>query len=111
MVASNFVSKGIFILYINDRVKIALSFHHLSGRTNLIGSLGILNNISSWGVYPNIGKTEFDNDYFDLISDSNFKEGIKSILLKNPDVIGICCGSTPRHLKSLKKLINIRQQK
>ena len=70
----------------------------------------ILNNISSWGVYPNIGKTEFDNDYFDLISDYNFKEGIKSILLKNPDVIGICCGSTPSHLKSLKKLINIRQQ-
>ena len=64
--------------------------------------------IPYWGVYPNVGNTEFDNDYFDLINDYNFKKGIKSILFMNPSVIGVCCGSTPDHIKTLKKLITER---
>ena len=44
-------------------------------------------------------------------NDSNFKKGIQSILSKNPYVIGVCCGSTPRHLKILKQLIETRYSK
>ena len=69
------------------------------------------NKIPNWGAYPNIGQTEYDNDYLKIINNFNFKNGIESILLKNPNVIGICCGSTPQHLKSLKQLMKIRCSK
>ena len=58
-----------------------------------------------WGTYPNLGKTDFKNDYFDIIDESNFSAGMKSILIKDPGVIGVCCGSTPQHIKKLKTLI------
>ena len=59
----------------------------------------------TWGTYPNLGKTDFKNDYFDIIDESNFSTGMKSILIKDPGVIGVCCGSTPQHIKKLKSLI------
>lgn len=59
----------------------------------------------TWGTYPNLGKTDFKNHYFDIIDESNFSTGMKSILIKDPGVIGVCCGSTPQHIKKLKSLI------
>ena len=59
----------------------------------------------NWGSYPNLGITDFKNDYFDIIDESNFDRGMKSILIKDPNVIGVCCGSTPLHIKKLKSLI------
>ena len=47
-------------------------------------------------------------DLINNISVYNFKKGIKSILFMNPSVIGVCCGSTPDHIKTLKKLITER---
>ena len=58
-----------------------------------------------WGTYPNLGKTDFENDYFDIIDESNFSAGMKSILIKDPGVIGVCCGSTPQHIRKIKTLI------
>ena len=58
-----------------------------------------------WGTYPNLGKTDFENDYFDIIDESNFSAGMKSILMKDPGVIGVCCGSTPQHIRKIKTLI------
>ena len=59
-----------------------------------------------WGVYPNLGKTNYENDYFKIISDSNLNDGMISLLSKEPNVIGLCCGSTPLHIKYLKSIIN-----
>jgi len=59
-----------------------------------------------WGVYPNLGKTDYDNDYFDIINDSNFEENISWYLEQNPSIIGACCGSTPKHIEIIKHLIN-----
>ena len=59
----------------------------------------------TWGTYPNLGKTDFKNHYFDIIDESNFGTGMKSILIKDPGVIGVCCGSTPQHIKKIKSLI------
>ncbi|MBT3216031.1 MAG: homocysteine S-methyltransferase family protein [Candidatus Marinimicrobia bacterium] len=59
-----------------------------------------------WGVYSNLGVTEFDNDYFDTINDYNFKESISLYLEHSPSVIGACCGSNPKHIKMIKNLIN-----
>ena len=58
-----------------------------------------------WGAYPNLGCTDYENDYFDIIDESNFNDGMKSILNKDPDVIGVCCGSRPHHVKLLKSLV------
>ncbi len=59
-----------------------------------------------WGAYPNLGVNEYENDYFEIIDNPFFKKCIKSILEKSPNVIGLCCGSTPKHVKFLNKLIN-----
>ena len=60
---------------------------------------------NDWGVYPNLGKTDFDNDYFELINSDNFREAMLSYLDLSPSVIGACCGSTPEHIHLLKKLL------
>jgi len=58
-----------------------------------------------WGVYPNLGVTDYSNDYFDIISNNKFMLGIENILKHDPHVIGCCCGSSPMHIKILKKQI------
>jgi len=60
---------------------------------------------AKWGVYPNLGKTDFDNDYFDIINDSKFRDSVSQYLDRNPAVIGSCCGSNPIHIKILKSII------
>ncbi len=58
-----------------------------------------------WGVYPNLGVKDYSNDYFDIISHNTLVLGIKNILKYDPHVIGFCCGSSPMHIKILKKQI------
>ena len=58
-----------------------------------------------WGAYPNLGCTDYENDYFETIDESNFSDGVTSILNKDPDVIGVCCGSRPHHVNLLKSLV------
>ena len=60
---------------------------------------------NDWGVYPNLGKTDFDNDYFELIKFDNFRDAMRKYLNLAPSVIGACCGSTPEHIRLLKTLI------
>lgn len=59
----------------------------------------------NWGVYSNLGVTDYDNNYFNTINDSNFKESISLYLESNPTIIGACCGSTPKHIEMIKNLI------
>lgn len=58
-----------------------------------------------WGVYPNLGKTDFDNDYFEIINRDSFRDSILSYLDLSPSIIGACCGSTPEHIRLLKSLL------
>ncbi|MBH09630.1 MAG: hypothetical protein CMG74_04600 [Candidatus Marinimicrobia bacterium] len=58
--------------------------------------------LGSWGVYPNLGITDFGNNYFQILDEHKFKAGMEKILHLNPDVIGLCCGSTPKHIQLLK---------
>jgi len=70
---------------------------------------GIQNIISQWdgqwGAYPNLGNIDYENDYFTIIDEPNFKRAITTLLSYKPDVIGLCCGSTPRHIIELKNLL------
>ena len=58
-----------------------------------------------WGAYPNLGESDYKNDYFNVIDTSNFLAGFQSMLKNKPDVIGVCCGSTPMHINQLTKVI------
>lgn len=61
----------------------------------------------SWGVYPNMGieNPEPDGKINHIISDENWKKYLKEILIEKPDVIGACCGSSPKHIRIIKNLI------
>lgn len=57
-----------------------------------------------WGTYPNLSNSDYDNEYLTIIDDSDFKNSIEELCYHKPDVIGLCCGSTPRHIIELTKL-------
>ena len=57
-----------------------------------------------WGAYPNLGVHDYSNEYFNIITKTQFIAGMKNILNLKPNIIGCCCGSTPLHIKFLKKL-------
>tara|TARA_B110000196_G_scaffold299824_1_gene292731 strand:+ start:99 stop:950 length:852 start_codon:yes stop_codon:yes gene_type:complete len=84
----------------------------LLNNCNQVGTtVASLKNIRSgwtgmWGVYPNLGLIDYENDYSQTLDDSNFRFGMTSILAMEPNVVGICCGSTPNHIKLLKSIIN-----
>lgn len=63
----------------------------------------------SWGIYPNLGLTDFNNDYFEIITDGEFKKNFEKYLELNPDVVGACCGSTPKHIKMLREMMDKRK--
>ncbi len=61
----------------------------------------------NWGVYLNCGSGEYTDDNITCgVSPNNYKETIRNILPKSPSFIGACCGSTPKHIKEIKKLLN-----
>ena len=59
-----------------------------------------------WGAYPNLGNFDYENEYFNIIDESNFHRAISTLISYKPDVFGLCCGSTPNHIKELKNLLN-----
>ncbi len=63
--------------------------------------------IKDWGTYPNLGKEDYGNDYFDIINESKFDHAFRSILNKRPNALGACCGSSPNHIIKIKNLIEL----
>jgi len=61
-----------------------------------------------WGVYPNLGIDDYENDYFSILEEPNFKNAITRLFSYQPDVIGLCCGSTPSHINKLKKIYKLQ---
>ena len=58
-----------------------------------------------WGVYPNLGITEYSNDYFLRVDRNILTSKIRKIINRNPDVIGLCCGSTINDIKLIKQIM------
>ncbi len=62
-----------------------------------------------WGAYLNCGSGNFTDENIKCgVSSSQYKKTIESILPKFPSFVGACCGSTPEHIKGIKKLLNGR---
>ena len=60
---------------------------------------------NKWGVYPNLGITNFSNDYFEKVDNYTFFNKVKSILKMEPNVIGLCCGASIKDIKRLKRIL------
>ncbi len=60
-----------------------------------------------WGAYLNCGSGEFrDENIACGVSPIEYKNEVEKILPKQPSFIGACCGSTPEHIKEIKKLLD-----
>lgn len=62
----------------------------------------------SWGVYPNLGKTEVvgDGSSINVIDKITFREAVLKYLKYKPAVLGVCCGSSPFHVGLLRELVD-----
>ena len=58
-----------------------------------------------WGVFPNLGITDYKNNYLKIIEKHVFTKKMQNILKIEPNIIGACCGSSPEHIKILNNLI------
>ena len=59
----------------------------------------------SVGAYPNLGLTNYENDYFKVIDQTSLLNCLKALIEQELDIIGLCCGSTPYHVSLLNALI------
>jgi len=61
----------------------------------------------NWGFYLNCGSSVINNDSITCgISPEEYTLEAEMYLKKNPSFIGACCGSSPKHTKALKKLLD-----
>ena len=58
-----------------------------------------------WGIYPNlgIGEPSPTGEINELSSDQKFLKTAKKAVELGADILGGCCGSSPRHIKLLQK--------
>ena len=73
---------------------------NLTGINNLKNKWG-----DQWGIYPNLGISDYSNNFFKTVDSNIFSKKIKTILEMEPDVIGLCCGSNVSYVKRLKQMI------
>ncbi len=61
---------------------------------------------SYWGFYLNCGSGNFEDENIQCgIDENQYSEIVKTSLNLVPKIIGACCGSNPKHIKSIKNLI------
>ena len=62
---------------------------------------------SKWGIYPNlgIGDPNPDGNIKNISEDKEVIDLIDAAISLNVNIIGGCCGSTPRHIKLIKEYI------
>lgn len=61
----------------------------------------------NWGMYLNLGSGNYTDEKIEtFISPIDYKKTIKKTLKYNPSFVGACCGSTPGHIKEIKKFLD-----
>ena len=66
-----------------------------------------LNTESEWGFYLNCGAgLPYDDDISCGIAPKDYGKIINNYLNKNPSFVGSCCGSSPKHTKEIKRVID-----
>ncbi len=91
---------------INDYYPLAIGINCIRQNTFRKVYKGLSSNLT-WGAYLNCGSGEFNDEKIVCgVSPVDYKNEIKRILPKKPSFIGACCGSTPEHIKEIKKLLD-----
>ncbi|RPI68730.1 MAG: hypothetical protein EHM47_14160, partial [Ignavibacteriales bacterium] len=63
----------------------------------------------NWGFYLNCGTGKYNNNNIQCgVSPKDYLTLVKKSLNKNPSFIGSCCGSSPSHIKEIKKYLDER---
>lgn len=61
----------------------------------------------NWGLYLNCGDGTFKNEDIKCgVLPDEYTNSIKNYMDKSPLFIGACCGSSPKHIKEIKKLLD-----
>ncbi len=63
----------------------------------------------NWGFYLNCGSGNYTDEIIKCgVSPKEYLSEVKSSLKKKPSFIGSCCGSSPKHIKEIKRLFDGR---
>jgi len=63
----------------------------------------------NWGFYLNCGGGSYSDELIRCdISPEEYSKLVTDNLRKQPSFVGACCGSSPRHIKELRKIINAK---
>jgi S-methylmethionine-dependent homocysteine/selenocysteine methylase len=99
--------------YITDVIKFVKKYNPLLISFNCISKKvldKIINTISlnfNWGFYLNCGGGNYTDQNIKCgIDEFEYAEIVKTYLDYKPKLIGACCGSNPKHIYELKKILN-----
>ena len=98
-----------------DVVRFVLEYEPLAVGFNCIiykSLKRILNKVrfnDNWGFYLNCGGGNYSDEIIKCaVSPNQYISDIKTSLNKKPSFIGACCGSSPNHIKEIKRLLDGR---
>lgn len=98
-----------------EAVKLVLDYEALAIGFNCITFKSfrkILNKVNSdynWGFYLNCGGGNYTDEIIKCaVSPDQYISDIKTGLRKKPSFVGACCGSSPEHIKEIKRLLDGR---
>jgi homocysteine S-methyltransferase len=96
------------VKFVLDNEPLAVGFNCIIPET-FKKALLKLNNTYNWGFYLNCGSGNYSDEIIKCgVSPKEFVKQIKLSLKKNPSFIGSCCGSSPAHIKEIKKLLTFQ---
>jgi len=113
-IISLFITNDLKILSgepLKEIVDFISSFKPLAISLNCISMpvfLKVVNSIEfnfNWGFYLNCGQGHYSDIEISCgIDEKSYADIVKRSLSLNPKIIGACCGSNPKHIKSIKNL-------
>jgi homocysteine S-methyltransferase len=96
------------IQFIEDYDLLAIGINCINPAT-FQKALKKINKKMNWGFYLNCGSGDITDENITCgVSSSQYKEIVKTSLKKEPSFIGSCCGSSPNHIKEIKRLFDER---
>ncbi|HSP86534.1 MAG TPA: homocysteine S-methyltransferase family protein [Ignavibacteriaceae bacterium] len=98
------------VKFINEYEPIAIGFNCIMPST-FQNVLQKINKNYNWGFYLNCGSGNYSDEIIKCgVSPKEYVRYVKSSLKKKPSFIGACCGSSPNHIKEIKKLLDGRNK-
>ncbi|HVO73572.1 MAG TPA: homocysteine S-methyltransferase family protein [Ignavibacteriaceae bacterium] len=97
------------IKYITDKNPLAVGLNCVTPSVFLkaVKKISPLLKYCNWGFYLNLGGGAYSDEIIKCEIDPEDYSGlVKEYLQRAPSFVGACCGSSPRHIKYLWKIIN-----